>query len=65
MRNPDFAPLHPGYARFSAVTGERLRPVIQLCAADVDLHRARRSTTSSPTASRRARSRRAGAAAAG
>ncbi len=28
---------------FSAVTGERLRPIMQLCAAEVDLHRAPRA----------------------
>lgn len=28
---------------FSAATGERLRPIMQLCAADVDLHRAPRA----------------------
>jgi hypothetical protein len=37
---------------FSAVTGERLRPVSQLCAADVDLQRAPRSAVEDFVANR-------------
>jgi hypothetical protein len=36
-------PGDPADSDFSAVTGERLRPVMQLCYADVDLHRAPRA----------------------